>query len=96
MLHVFSIHFHTIQKTLQLFILNTVKMTSKCTGLYSKSEACLPRPERTRTMVKYGVRSPKFIWAPCAELYSLAETPQPLPPSPAYGLIYEGAIGQPR
>jgi hypothetical protein len=22
------------------------------------------------------VRSPKFIWAPCAQLYSLAETPQ--------------------
>jgi hypothetical protein len=29
--------------------------------------------------VKYGVRSPKFIWAPCAQLYSLAETPQPPP-----------------
>ncbi len=29
------------------------------------------------------------------ELYSLAETPQ-LPPPPAFGLIYEGAIGQPR
>ncbi len=27
--------------------------------------------------------------------YSLAETPQ-LPPTPAFGLIYEGAIGQPR
>jgi hypothetical protein len=37
----------------------------------------------------------KFIWASCAQLYSLAETPQ-LPPSPAFGLIYEGAIGQPR
>ncbi len=24
--------------------------------------------------VKHGVRSPKFIWAPCAQLYSLAET----------------------
>jgi hypothetical protein len=22
----------------------------------------------------YGARSPKFIWAPCAQLYSLAET----------------------
>ncbi len=31
-------------------------------------------------MVKYEVRSPKFIWAQCAQLYSLAETPQPLPP----------------
>ncbi len=27
--------------------------------------------------VKYGVRSPKFIWAPCAQLYSLAETCNP-------------------
>jgi hypothetical protein len=85
---------------------------------------------------KYGDRSPKFIWAPCAQLYSLPETPQPTPLSHAYvpeiiypvfaktspkrsscmtenerfgldfvktgsinsdnGLIYEGAIGQPR
>jgi hypothetical protein len=28
------------------------------------------------------------------QLYSLAETPQPPPPSPAFGLIFEGAIGQ--
>ncbi len=33
-------------------------------------------------LVKKGVRFPKFIWAPCAQLYSLAETPQPPPPSP--------------
>jgi hypothetical protein len=26
--------------------------------------------------VKYGVRSPKFIWAPCVQLYFLAETPR--------------------
>jgi hypothetical protein len=34
----------------------------------------------------------------CAQLFSLAETPQPPPPphTPAFGLIYEGAIGQPR
>ncbi len=31
----------------------------------------------------------------CTQLYSLAETPQP-PPPPAFGLVYEGAIGQPR
>jgi hypothetical protein len=31
----------------------------------------------------------------CAQLYSLAETPQP-PPFPAFELIYEGAISQPR
>ncbi len=29
----------------------------------------------------------------CARLYSLAEAPNPLQP-PAFGLIYEGAIGQ--
>ncbi len=49
--------------------------------------------------VKYGVKSPKFIWAPCALLYSLADTPQtpPLPRHPpAFGLKNEGAIGQPR
>ncbi len=43
--------------------------------------------------VKYGVRSPKFIWAPCAQLYSFAETQQ-TPQPPAFGLIYEGAIRQ--
>ncbi len=32
--------------------------------------------------IKYGVRSPKIIWAPCTQLYSLAETPQPLPSTP--------------
>jgi hypothetical protein len=41
---------------------------------------------------KYKARSPKFIWAPVYSLFTLAETPQ-LPP---FGLIYEGAIGQPR
>jgi hypothetical protein len=33
----------------------------------------------------------EFIWAPCAQLYSIAEAP-----TPAFGLIYEGALGQPR
>jgi hypothetical protein len=38
-----------------------------------------------------------FILAPCAQLHSLAKTPQPPPhPPPASGLIDEGAIGQPR
>jgi hypothetical protein len=45
--------------------------------------------------VKYGVRSPKFIWAPCVKLHSLAETPQP-PSSLPFWLIYEGVIGHPR
>jgi hypothetical protein len=38
------------------------------------------------------VKSPKFIWVPSAQLYSLAETPQ-LPPH--FG-SYVGAISQPR
>jgi hypothetical protein len=39
----------------------------------------------------------RFIWAPCVQLYSLAEIPQlSPPPPPAVGLIYEVAIGQPR
>jgi hypothetical protein len=33
--------------------------------------------------------APKFIWAPYAQLYSLAE-------ATAFGLINWGAIGQPR
>jgi hypothetical protein len=36
---------------------------------------CLSHPQ-----FNYGVRSPKFIWAPCAQLFSLADTPQPPPP----------------
>jgi hypothetical protein len=40
--------------------------------------------------VKYGVGSSKFIWAPyCAQLYSLAETPQ-LPSSPHLGSYKKG------
>jgi hypothetical protein len=39
---------------------------------------------------KYGVRSPKFIWAPVNSCTHCT------PPSPAFGLIYEGVIGQPR
>jgi hypothetical protein len=49
----------------------------------------------TQAWDKHEVRSLKFIWASCAQLYSLAETPQPPPPPPAFGLIYEGAIGHP-
>jgi hypothetical protein len=50
-----------------------------------------------KAQVKYGMRSPKFIWAPVHQLYPLAESPQ-LPPSTrnwAYS-INEGIIGQPR
>ncbi len=35
-----------------------------------------------------------FIWAPCAQLNSLAEMkPRNSSPPPAFGFIYEGAIG---
>ncbi len=30
-----------------------------------------------KPQVRYGVRSSKFIWALCTQLYSLAETPHP-------------------
>jgi hypothetical protein len=33
-----------------------------------------------KTSVTYEVRSPKFIWATCAQLYALAETPPRNPP----------------
>jgi hypothetical protein len=44
-------------------------------------------------MVKYGVRSPKSIWAPVYSCtYWLRSRNSPPPTS--FGLIYEGAIGQ--
>jgi hypothetical protein len=46
--------------------------------------------------LQYGVRYPKFIWAPCAQVSSLAETLQLPPLPPAFKLIYESAVGQPR
>ncbi len=53
-----------------------MKLTLTCN--MTNTEAVLP-------YVKYGFISPKFIWAPCAQLYSLVETPQPPPPPPHVG-----------
>jgi hypothetical protein len=55
-------------------------------------------PLNHRLTMELHSRSPKFIWAPCAELYSLADTPQPpgCPPPPPHLGSYKGAIGQPR
>jgi hypothetical protein len=44
--------------------------------------------------VKYGVRSPKFIWL-YEHSYWLRPRNPPFPLPPAFGLVYEGAIGQP-
>jgi hypothetical protein len=46
-------------------------------------------------LLKYGVRSLNYIWAP---VYSCTHwlRPRNSPLFPAFGLIYEGAIGQPR
>jgi hypothetical protein len=61
--------------------------------------------QHTRFCVPYCDRAPTFskIYrpvpaTPCAQLYSLANTPatSPPPPYPAFGLINEGAIGQTR
>ncbi len=43
----------------------------------------------------YGAGSPKFIWAP---VYSCTHwlRPRNSPPPPAFGLLYECAIGEPR
>ncbi len=40
----------------------------------------------------------KFMWASMSTAVPvlISEAPQPPPPPPAFGLIYEGAIGQPR
>ncbi len=44
---------------------------------FSGSYECYSIIRYVTSYVKYGVRSPKIIWAPCAQLYSLAETLQP-------------------
>jgi hypothetical protein len=36
------------------------------------SEGIQPSSGSSKPQVKYGVRSPEFIWAPCAQLFSLA------------------------
>ncbi len=49
--------------------------------------------QRAQAKIKYGVRSLYLVSS--LQLYLLAEASQ-LSPSPAFGLTYEGAIGQPR
>ncbi len=48
--------------------------------------------------VKYGVRSPKFnyLGSMCTAVLIGGDPATPPPSPPAFGLIYEGAIGQPR
>ncbi len=68
---------------------SSIFVSSKC-HIYEFFEDIQLKNNSRNQWVKYGVRS-KFIWAPYAQLYSLAETPHPPPPpSPAFGLIYEG------
>jgi hypothetical protein len=46
--------------------------------------------EQLNAYVKFRIRSPKFIWAPGSQLYSLAKTP--LPPPPAFGRYWSAKI----
>jgi hypothetical protein len=47
--------------------------------------------------VKYGGRSPKFVWAPChVTCTAVLIGWDPVRPPPAWGLVYESAIGQQR
>jgi hypothetical protein len=48
-------------------------------GLSNDTTVNPPRFSLVNTF-KYGVRSTNFIWAPCAQLYSLAENPATPPP----------------
>jgi hypothetical protein len=66
---------------------------SNTEGLAKKRSLCLiiinlvllPEMDIAISKIWSYYRSPKFIWAPCAQLYSLAETTQPLPPPPHLG-----------
>jgi hypothetical protein len=51
------------------------------------------RNNRVFSRVKRDGLNHRFIWAPCVQLYSLAKTSQPTPHNPAFGLIYDSAIG---
>ncbi len=62
----------------------------------TKSTESIVNIPKFESQVKQGVRSSKFIWAP---VYSctrwLRHRNSPPPPAPlAFGLMYEGAIGQ--
>ncbi len=65
----------------QIRILTNEKRDVRLYPILSRASLTLMIMYRLYTTCgKYGVKSPKFIWAPCAQLYSLSETPQP-PPS---------------
>jgi hypothetical protein len=57
-------------------------------------EQFLGKFHQIQIQVKYEL-DPQSLFGSCVQLYSMADTPQ-LPPSLAFGIIYEGAIGQPR
>ncbi len=49
------------------------------------------------SLVKYGVISPKFIWAPCVQLGGCMTPRNCLPPPRIWAhTVYKGAVGQPR
>ncbi len=68
---------------ISLLLTRTISWVRACLSIWSErfrgSRPSPPPPTPTggSHLIKYGVRSPKFLWAPCAQLYSLAETPQP-------------------
>ncbi len=57
---------------------------------------CLPAPQ-SHLVTLLDHPSKVYLGFMCsAQLYSIAEAPQHPTPPPAFGLIYKGAIGQPR
>ncbi len=53
------------------FLFASIKSLPNCENPSSNplQEAFYGFPIAAWSMVKYGVRSPKFIWTPCAQLY---------------------------
>ncbi len=81
-----------IMRRRESLVLYNILMTMHTfTGIHLQSSQLTRKTQRfcvvLAPQVKYGVRSPQFIWAP---VYSCTHWMRP----PAFGLMYEGAIGQ--
>jgi hypothetical protein len=93
----YKIKIYYIENNTKIYALSNIANLFSGIILHNHRWASLQR----QVKVKYGVRSPKFIWAPChvnscTHWLRLRDpaTPPPLPH--AFGLMYEGTIGQPR
>jgi hypothetical protein len=80
------------------FVLDMDNIVQKVEGMLMVDIRSVHRViQRSRHSLNMELDLLSLFGSMCAQLYSLAETPQtPTIPPPEFGLIYEGSIGQPR